>query len=122
MGGARGLAEAMLPLVREQAMVSHGAVLAAVSSTLGPRMRELLGKANDWLDEGRNPFCESFLIEHQVTLDECMAMTAMYSLAMQEMLAFSKYHPASPPRPRCRPGRCASRRATRGARSERADA
>jgi hypothetical protein len=35
---------------------------------------ELLRAAAEALDEGTDPFCQSFLVEHDVTFDQCMAL------------------------------------------------
>lgn len=41
------------------------------------RQSELLRAAADGLDKGEHPFCDSFLGEHEVTLDECFEMAEM---------------------------------------------
>jgi len=40
------------------------------------RQADLLRAAADGLDQGEQPFCDRFLGEHQVTLDECFDMAA----------------------------------------------
>lgn len=46
-------------------------------SQTSARMAELLGAAAHAFDDGRNPFLEEFLTEHDVTSDECMAMSKL---------------------------------------------
>lgn len=41
------------------------------------RRSELLNAAADGLDQGEHPFCDKFLGEHEVTLDECFDMAAL---------------------------------------------
>lgn len=41
------------------------------------RMAELLNAAADVLDNGEHPFCDEFLSEREVTLDECFDMAEL---------------------------------------------
>lgn len=42
---------------------------------LGKRMNELLDRAADALEKGMDPFSNWFLVENEVSLDECMALS-----------------------------------------------
>ena len=44
------------------------------------RRNQILLAAAEWLDDGRQPFCDEFLIEHEVTLDECFALSSQLAL------------------------------------------
>jgi hypothetical protein len=41
---------------------------------------ELLRAAAEALDEGTDPLCQSFLSEHEVTFDQCMALAGQLAI------------------------------------------
>jgi hypothetical protein len=41
---------------------------------------ELLRAAAEALDEGTDPFCQSFLAEHDVTFGQCMALSKQLAI------------------------------------------
>jgi hypothetical protein len=41
---------------------------------------ELFRLAAEALDEGTDPFCQSFLAEHEVTFDQCMALSRQLAI------------------------------------------
>ncbi|WP_431881687.1 hypothetical protein [Micromonospora chalcea] len=58
------------------------------------RTIELLNAAADALDDGQDPFHESFLIEHDVTAAECYALSEQLALGARVM-AWAIANPAA---------------------------
>jgi hypothetical protein len=54
-----------------------------------PRSEQLLNAAADALLDGRSPFDQSFLVEHGVTYDECMALSDHLGLLAKAWLRAS---------------------------------
>lgn len=54
------------------------------------RMIELLEAAADELEDGRDPFDRSFLIEHDVTADECFALAGAMAAGATVVAALMK--------------------------------
>ncbi len=51
------------------------------------RMLTLLNAAADTLDDGSDPFGQTFLADNEVTLDECMALSSMLALGARIVAA-----------------------------------
>ena len=62
------------------------------------RMGELLLAAADALDDGRDPFEHSFLVEHEVTYDECgnMAEQVAFAIRIYREVMRMGLHPTTP--------------------------
>ena len=56
------------------------------------RMCDLANLAADALDDGRNPFEQSFLTEHDVTFDECMSLAGIFATGGR-LFAYALDHP-----------------------------
>lgn len=53
------------------------------------RMTKLLEQAADAFDDGRNPFGTEWLVEHDVTLEECMTLSQQIAVAVRNYARLS---------------------------------
>lgn len=50
---------------------------------ISPRIKTLLIEASKCFDEGYSPFNSDWLSEHEVTLDECVALSSMIGMVIR---------------------------------------
>lgn len=53
------------------------------------RVDDLLTAAAEVFDDGRDPFTDAFLVEHKVTLDECMTLSEHIATAIRSYVRLS---------------------------------
>lgn len=61
-----------------------------MSDAKAKRSKELLRKMAEALQDGRDPFTQEWLSEHEVTLDECFNLSDVVALLIKGYLASSK--------------------------------